>query len=414
MTFVLLKLIHLICSITGFEPSHTQHSVTDTFATVEGVEEEAGHTSVESLVVSFSSDENETDHDLGVTVTPTHQGEKEVESTDGSGDHDDDLLLNLLTTPVSDLLGTSIMQRATEVDTRSAVPESSTLPGFNIIVEEKVEQVEQEGLGGRPEVLYTTNTQPPEAETASRQNFSSHEDDSSQEEGSTGDNSSVLEYPDLNHPNTTPSVPSNVTNLLILNTTDAVNDTDIVSVNETETESSTTLSTVEVTLLPAMTPTPSWDTAASHTPPQESRADVEFSGDTPILIGNPEPFAESDFTAAPTSAEPEEGQGPSTTGANNTTTGSDDVKEKYEVKTSTHPAPTRTRATQSMRTGISGMMTIWEPIIQGQTPKVALIADCDDETETGFVAYAVSLVFWSSAIQSNKMLKFPFIQPSCL
>ncbi|XP_036434146.1 brevican core protein [Colossoma macropomum] len=343
----------------GLKSSHKHPGVTGTLAPVDVVDQEAGHTSAENLVFfSFAFKEN--DNDSLVTVTPTHQGEKEVESFDGSGDHDDVLLLTLLTTPVPHMLDTSNTQKAMEMETTSAVPQSSTLSGFSVI-EQEVKQVKQEGIGEAPDVVY--NTTASLTETTSSQDGSSHEDDSSGEEESSGGRPSVSEYPDLNYPNTTPIVPFNSTHLLILNTTDVVNDTDVVDV-DTETESSTTPSTVEVTLLPAMTPTPSWDTLASPTPPQESRADVEFSGDTPLLIDNAESLAESDSTAAPTSGEPEEGQSPSTTMADNkdsedyeltTTAESKESKEEYEVTTRTHTTTLTTRTTQRVmvRTGIS-------------------------------------------------------------
>ncbi|KAL7887459.1 hypothetical protein AOLI_G00051800 [Acnodon oligacanthus] len=339
----------------SFNSTHEHPGVTGTLAPVHVMGQEAGHTSAENLVF-FSFADKENDNDSSVTVTPTHQDETEVESFDGSGDHDHVLLLTLLTTPVPHVLDTSNTQKAMEVEATSLIPQSSTIPGFSTI-EQEVKQVKQEGLGEAPDVLYSTTAS--FTETTSNQDGSSHEDDSSGEEESSGGRLSVSEYPDLNYPNTTPIVPFNSTHLLILNTTD-VNDTDVVDI-DTETQSSTTPSTVEVTLLPAMTPTPSWDTLASPTPPQESRADVEFSGDTPLLIDNAESLAESDSTAAPTSEEPEEGQSPYTLMAVNedyeltTTTESKESKEEYEVTTRTHTTTLSTRTTQRVmvRTDIS-------------------------------------------------------------
>ncbi|KAL7874269.1 hypothetical protein SRHO_G00052390 [Serrasalmus rhombeus] len=339
----------------SFKSSHERPGVTGTLAPVDVMGQEAGHTSAENLVF-FSFADKENDNDSSVTVTPTRQDETEVESFDGSGDHDHVLVLTLLTTPVPHMLDTSNTQKAMEVEATSVIPQNSTLPGFSII-EQEVKQDKQEGLGEAPDVLYSTTASL--TETTSNQDGSSHEDDSSGEEESSGGRPSVSEYPDLNYPNTTPVVPINSTHLLILNTTD-INDTDVVDI-DTETQSSTTPSTVEVTLLPAMTPTPSWDTLASPTPPQESREDVEFSGDTPLLIDNAESLAESHSTAAPTSEEPEEGQSPYTSMADSedhvltTTTESKESKEEYEVTTRTHTTTLSTRTTQRVmvRTDIS-------------------------------------------------------------
>ncbi|XP_072535621.1 brevican core protein isoform X2 [Salminus brasiliensis] len=347
----------------SFDPSHEQSGVTDTFSTVTGVEQEAGHTSAESLVVSVSSTDKESDHTAKVTITPILQEEKEAVSIDGSGDHDNALLVTLLTTPVPHMLGTSITLKAEMVEASSDAPVSSTVSDFSTL-EKEVEQVEQEGLGVAPDILYTTTTSLTETETTSVHDGSSHEDETSGQEESSGGRSSFSEHPDFNYSSTTPIMPFNSTDLLILNMTYAVNDTDAINADVIETKSSTTPPTVEVTLLPAMTPTPSWDTMAPHTPPQESRAegDVEFSGNTPLLIDNPEPSVEPDSTAAPTTEDPEEAKSPSTTVADNeeneeydlTTTAEDSI-ENYEVTTMTHPTTITTTATQRMvvRTGIS-------------------------------------------------------------
>ncbi|KAI4893298.1 hypothetical protein NFI96_019688, partial [Prochilodus magdalenae] len=326
-----------LLKIVAIQEYHESTGVADTFATVNGMDQEAGHASVEPQVIFFSSVGNRNDNNSSAT----HQDEKEVESVDGSGDHDEVLLLTLLTTPVPHMLGTSGTQKTMEVETTtSAVPESSSPSGFSTI-DQEVEQVELGRLGEAPEVLYTTAASL--TETTSGQDGSSHEDDSSGGGESSGERPSVSEYPDLNYPNTTPIVPFNFTNLLILNTTGAFNGTD--GIVDTDIKSSTLPSTVEVTLLPVITPTPSWDTLASPTVPQESRADVEFSGDTPLFINNHETSVESDPTTAPTTEESEEGQTLYTTTADNkdnedyeqtTIADSKERKEDYEVTTATH------------------------------------------------------------------------------
>ncbi|XP_066539335.1 brevican core protein isoform X2 [Hoplias malabaricus] len=331
----------------SFEANH-EHPVT-----VGAVEQEAAHTSAKSLVVSFSSTYKNHGDDLTVILTPSLQEEKEADSVDGSGDHDNVLLLTLFTTRVPQEL--DITQITTEVDTSTALPESSTSTSFSTIKEEVVGHVEQEGLGEAPAVLYTTTTPFTETETISSQD-NSHENESSGEEESSGSTSSVSQYPEQDYSNTTTTAPFNTTYLVILNTTEAVNDTDVVNVSDNEIESSTAPSTIEVTLLPAVTSTPSWNPLNSSTQPQDSQADVELSGD------NPESSAESDSTAAPTTEEPKNSQSPSTTTTGNnedyvltTTTDTEDSGEQYEVTTSAHPITLSTRATQRVvvRTGIS-------------------------------------------------------------
>ncbi|KAG9276605.1 brevican core protein [Astyanax mexicanus] len=350
----------------SFTPTHEESDVTDTYSTVNGVDQEAGHTSAESLVVSVSSADVESNHTIGVTITPTPGEEKEADSTDGSGDHDDVLLVTLLTTPAPHMWGTSITQKAEVVETSSVVSVGSTPTELITVVEEKVVQVEQEGLGVAPNVFNTTNTSLTETETTSINEDSSHEDDASGQEESSGGRSTFSEYPDLNDSNTTTVAPFNSTDLLTLNTTYAVNQTDVINnvdVTETPLKSSTTPSTVDVTLLPAMTPTPSWDVLTPHTPPQESRG--EFSGNGPLFIDNPDSSVESNFTASSTTKEPEKARSPSTTTMVDNeeseeydlTTADENSSENHEVTTRAHPPhiTLTTTATQRVvvRTGIS-------------------------------------------------------------
>lgn len=344
-------------SFTGLEPTHEQSIATVASSTIDQVEQETGHTSAESLVVSLGSADNNSDHESGVTATPVHLSDKPPEPIDGSGDYDV-ILMTLLTTPAPHRLGTSISSKALDVEASSpqeletTVPESSTSSGVSIIKEE-VKKFEQERVEKSP-VLHTTPTTPlTETKAVSSKDNTGPEDNSSGTENSSGGGDLAT---DLLYPNTTPIIPFNSTNLLLLNTTE---------VNHTESISSSTHFAVKVTLIPDMTLTPIWDTMTPPTPPQEFRADVEVSGDTPVTTDDPDYSAESDPTAVPTTDNPDETQ--SMTSSMETsdkenedldltpTTESPKHKEEDELTTPTyHTTPPPTERMLD-RTGISGM-----------------------------------------------------------
>ncbi|KAI5106197.1 brevican core protein precursor [Silurus meridionalis] len=336
----------------SFEQSHEQSVVTDISSTTDEVEQERGHTSAESLVVSLSSADNDSDHESGVTVTPVHSSEKQTEPFDGSGD-DNVILLTLLTTPAPHLLGTSISPKALDVETSSSqeldttsVPESSTTSGSSIIKEE-VKKIQQERKNApifqTVSIIPLTNTG-----TMSSKDNIGHEDISQETENSSGGGSSVTDLP---YPSTTP-IP---THLLHLNTTEF---------NNTENVSSTTHFAVEVTLIPDITLTPFWDTMTTPTPPQEFRADVETSGDTQLITDDPDSSAESDPTAVPTSENNKETRSLTSSIATNDkehayqdltfTTESTTRKEENELTTPTyHVTPPPGPTERALRTSIS-------------------------------------------------------------
>lgn len=360
---LMIKTDLLKCHFTGFEQSHEQSVATNISSTIDQVEQETGHTSAESLVVSLGSVDNDSDHDSGVTATPVHLSEKQTEPIDGSGDDDNVLLLILLTTPAPHLLGTSILPKALAVESSSpqeldtTVTESSTTSGVSIIKEE-VKQFEQMRVEKAPGLHTTPTTSLTEAKTMSSKDNIGHEDNSSGTENSSGVGSLVTEYPDLPYPSATPIIPFNSTDLLLFNTTE---------VNDTENVSSTTHFAVEVTLIPDMTLTPIWDTMTPPTPPREFRADVEISGDTSVSTDDPDSSAESDPTAVPTTENPEETQSLTSSMATNdkdhedqeltSTTESPNSKEEIELTTLTrHTTPPPRLSDRVLdRTGISGM-----------------------------------------------------------
>lgn len=318
------------------------------------VEQETGPTSAKFLVVSHDSADNNSNHESGVTVTPVYLSEKQIEPIDGSGDSDNVILVTLLTTPVPHLLGKSIFTKSLDEEAsfpqelETTVPVSSTTSGFSTIKEE-VKQFEQERVEKAPALHTTPTTELTETKTMSSKVNTVHDDNSS----GTEDSSLVRDLP---YPNATPIIPFNSTDLLLLNTTE---------VNNTESISSTTHFAVKVTLIPDMTITPIWDTITPPTPPQEFRADVEVSGDTPVTTDDPDSSAEPDPTAVLTTENPEETQSLTSSMEISEkvhedqdltpTTESLNSKEEDELTTPAHnttPSPTE-RVLD--RTGISGM-----------------------------------------------------------
>ncbi|KAK3551191.1 hypothetical protein QTP70_013871 [Hemibagrus guttatus] len=336
-------------AFAGFQQSLEQTVATDTSSIINKVEQETEHTSAESLVVSLGSADNDTESE--VTATPVYLSEKQTEPNDGSGDDDNVLLLTRRTTQVPHLLDTSISPKLLDVGLDSPVPESSTPSGITIIKED-VNQFVHERVEKAP-VLHTTATTPlTETKTMSNKDNTGDEDNSSGAENSSGGGSLVTDLPYLN---AAPIIPFNSTNLLLLNTT---------KVNNSENVSSTTHFAVDVTLIPDMT-TPIWDTVTSPTPPQEFRADVEISGDSPVTTDDPDSSDESDSTTVPTTENPKDTQSPTSSMATNdkeheyqdltTTTESPNSKEEDELTTLTHHTSSPPRPTDKVldRTGIS-------------------------------------------------------------
>ncbi|KAK3572328.1 hypothetical protein QTP86_030224 [Hemibagrus guttatus] len=288
-------------------------------------EHSSAETTTESSLLEDLSHTTLTDNDTEseVTATPVYLSEKQTEPNDGSGDDDND----------------------------SPVPESSTPSGITIIKED-VNQFVHERVEKAP-VLHTTATTPlTETKTMSNKDNTGDEDNSSGAENSSGGGSLVTDLPYLN---AAPIIPFNSTNLLLLNTT---------KVNNSENVSSTTHFAVDVTLIPDMT-TPIWDTVTSPTPPQEFRADVEISGDSPVTTDDPDSSDESDSTTVPTTENPKDTQSPTSSMATNdkeheyqdltTTTESPNSKEEDELTTLTHHTSSPPRPTDKVldRTGIS-------------------------------------------------------------
>lgn len=327
------------------------------------MESETRPISAETLVVALDSADNDSDHESGVTATPAHLSEKQTEAIDGSGD-DNVILLTLLTTPAPHLLGTSIFQKtlgmeaSSQQELETTVPESNTPPEISILKEE-VKHAEQERVEKASILPTTPTTQLTETKTISNKYNTALEDLSgaeieSETENSSGGGSVVTDHPS---PNSTSIIQFNSSDLLFLNTTED---------NDTESISNNAHFDVKVTLIPDITLTPIWDTITPPTPPQEFRADVEISGDTPLTTDDPDSSAESEPTAVPTTENPEETQSLTSSMATNDkehedqyltpTTESPNSKEEDELTTPTHnttPPPTE-RVLD--RTGISGMI----------------------------------------------------------
>uniref|UniRef100_A0A674CYY6 Brevican n=1 Tax=Salmo trutta TaxID=8032 RepID=A0A674CYY6_SALTR len=194
----------------------------------------------------------------------------DTDSSEASGVHKRMLDVTHLTSPIP-ITYSPPTQRSVEAEASSPgdfitfIPESSVPSGFDPL-EERLEKVEQEGLGEIPEVVETTTP-----ETASGEEVSRDEENES---------SGILE-PDVPYMNETVT-PINGT---------TVNSTDALSTD------------TEITLLPDLSQTP----LPSPTVPQESRADanLEYSGETSVT--------EDPDSITPLTEEPEETPSPTPT-----------------------------------------------------------------------------------------------------
>ncbi|XP_051999993.1 brevican core protein-like isoform X2 [Xyrauchen texanus] len=304
-------------------------------------------TSAETVPVSLDAVDHVSDH-----MRTTLGSMKETESSEGSGDHDVVLPITLLTTPIPHLLGTPSTRQPLKVEMISPqqierfFPESSTPTGLDI-VEEVLEKVEQERLGEEPNHLYTSSTKLNNS-TVNIGLDGSHKDGSSGEGELSRNWSSVTKHPYANMATITPSSLTDMQD----------NDHDNYQASTVEPPTG-----LEVTLLPDVTKTPSWQTMASPTKLVEFRADVEFSGDTPLTTDNIKTFGESDSTNIPTTEQPDQAQNKSTTSADNEKDEDydhhiikedrDNMEDHFEAETPSEPVTIHPRSTQRVlvRTG---------------------------------------------------------------
>ncbi|ROJ29214.1 Brevican core protein [Anabarilius grahami] len=265
---------------------------------------------------------------------------KETESSESSGDHDDVLPVTLLTTPLPHLLGTSTTHGPAQVEISSpqemegVLPESTTPPGLGI-VEEELEKVEQEGLGGAPKYLITTSTELNNS-TITFNIEGSDEDESSGEGEPLGNWSSVTKHP---YSKVATITPSNLTDMEEHNETNS-DDED----NQDSTVGPTT--SLKVTFLPQGTQSPIWQSVASSTNPGELRAEVEFSGEAALTTDDIKAFSESDSTNAPIIEQMEQTQKPTTTTAGN----EDDDDNDYELMTNENSTEANTEDENHVKT----------------------------------------------------------------
>lgn len=265
----------------------------------------------------------------------------ETESSESSGDHDDVLPVTLLTTPMPHLLGTLTTHGPAQVEISSpqemegVLPESTTPPGLGI-VEEELEKVEQEGLGGAPKYLITTSTELNNY-TITYNIEASDEDESSGEGEPPGNWSSVTKHPYLKVATITPS---NLTDMEEHNETNSEDED-----NQDSTVGPTT--SLKVTFLPHGTQSPIWQSVASSTNPGELRADVEFSGEAALTTDDIKAFSESDSTNAPIIKQMEQTQKPTTTTAGNE---DDDDENDYELMTNENSTEANTEDENHVKT----------------------------------------------------------------
>jgi len=250
---------------------------------------------------------------------------KETESSEGSGDHDDDLPVTLLTSPMPYLFGTSTTHGPAQVEISSplemeGVLSESTTPSGLGIVEEELEKVEQEELGGAPNHLITTSTELNNSTITF--NVEDSDEDESSGEGEPPGNWSVTKLP---YSKVATITPSNLTDMQEHNETNSDNED-----NQNSTVGPTT--SLEVTFLPHGTQSPIWPSVASSTNPGEFRADVEFSGEA-ALTTDIKTLSESDSI----NEHMEQTQKPSTTTTQNE---DDDDDNDYDLMTKANTANT--------------------------------------------------------------------------
>lgn len=325
-----------ITTLGGFETRHedSEHQNSS--------EDDGERTLAETVPVSLGADDHVSHH---ITVSTTLESVNEPETSEGSGDRDDILPVTLLTTPTPHLWGTLITRGPVQVEINSPGEmegrffESSTLAVLGA-VEEELEKVEQEGLEGEPSHLSTTSTK------LNKSTFTigvdgSHEVESSGARESSENWSSVTEHPYLNAETITPS------SLQDLNDTNDDNDED---------STIRPFTGLEVTLLPAVTQTPDWQTVTSSTKPGEFRANVEFSGEGPLTTDDITTLGGTGFTEIPTEEQTE--QTPVTPEQTSdydliTTENTDNMEDENDVKTTSEPVTQHSRPTQRVlvRTG---------------------------------------------------------------
>ncbi|XP_041962335.1 brevican core protein isoform X3 [Alosa sapidissima] len=286
---------HIRVTTTGFDQERSSTPSPYSPTTVDMVEQKAGATSEESVL--FPTD-HDGEHDY--SQMPTIAGGTEGGSGEGSGARGDDdvISVTLLTSPVPYTLATPLDTRqmvevasGTPRNLDVFIPERTTLSALGVSLED-LERVEQEGLGETPDVLYTTTAQYSEttlSHEGSGEEGSESEEDEVEEPVQSSSGTSVLgEYPDALQFNVTSAPSLNLTEsededftglLEDVNATDSFDALATTDTLEAESTTDTSHINVEVTLLPGETQTPSWGTPMSSTA-QESRSDLEFSGQT--------------------------------------------------------------------------------------------------------------------------------------
>lgn len=339
MNYPQCSFLCLMCPPVGFKPRHEDSSEGHQNSS----EDDGEETSV--VPVSLGTDDHVSQH---ITVSTTLVSVNEPESSEGSGDHDDILPVTLLTTLTPHLSGTLTTHGPVQVELNTPgemegrFHESSTLAVLGA-VEEKLEKVEREALEGEPDQLYTTEFI---KSTFTMDVNGSHEDESSGAREPSENWSSATEHPHLNAETIRPSSLTDMEDL-----TNADND-------ENDDSTMTPFTGLEVTLLPAVTQTPDWQTLTSSTKPGEFRANVEFSGDGPLTTDDITTLGGSDFTNTPTEEQTE--QTPVTTERTpdyDAKENTDNMEDENDVKTTSEPITQHSRPTQRIlvRTGnISG------------------------------------------------------------
>uniref|UniRef100_UPI003AAE5BD4 brevican core protein n=1 Tax=Centroberyx gerrardi TaxID=166262 RepID=UPI003AAE5BD4 len=274
-----------------YDPTHEQSGVTiESSSPVDHSDEEFDGASLDP---STSTDQNE-------HIDPAEIPTVEVMTvTDDSGSSEESPvqkndLVTLLTSPVP----VTLSPPSAEVEASSAgelitfIPESNATSGSEL-VEEIQHKVEQEGLGQGPEVFLSTT-----------QNITDTEAEEEHPESDEGSGESSGESPGLKP------------ELLLTNPTLS---TDRGSEgSETESGTDAPSAEIEITLLPALTFSPGWESRPPPTVPQESRSDLEYSAEPPVTeehddVSKEQGVIAEDPTSSPSTEEPEETASPTLT-----------------------------------------------------------------------------------------------------
>ncbi|KAM4600405.1 brevican core protein, partial [Polymixia lowei] len=261
-------------------------------------------TSVEAGPDGSSSSPDQDEH-IDLAEVPTAElitftydsGSSEEESSQSN-----DLVTLLTSQPIPVTLAPFVVEEeaSSTDDFLTLIPEIST-PSGSEHLEEVLEKVEQGVLGGSPEVLLSTTQKITETASGQEESLDSDHEGSGHEAGESGSGSEHPESGEGSGEFSGESSGAEPEVKLTNQTLSAVHETE-----ETESTTDATSTDIEITLLPDHTLTPRWDTEPPPTVPQESRSDLEYSGEPPVTEEPDRVSEEQGPTASPPTEDPDE------------------------------------------------------------------------------------------------------------